>query len=200
MTNPALAAPIPVPDPDSAPYWEGLKSGKLMLCRCDDTGKWIHPPLERSRYTGGPVHFEEVSGDGTIFSYIVVRQALVPGRVPPYVVGLVELAEQPGLRINAVIDADPADVRIGQAGAAAHRRSRGKRLPHTRIRHQVGWAVISSTTCRCPGRNRPRRSGQAPRRRPRPNTSGRVRSPTCRSPRPGSGDTRSTSPRGRVPR
>jgi uncharacterized OB-fold protein len=44
----------------------------------------------------------------------VVRQVLVPGRVPPYVVGLIELAEQPGLRINAVIDADPADVRIGQ--------------------------------------------------------------------------------------
>src|SRR6201999_3597884 len=91
MTSPALVAPIPVPDPDSAPYWEGLKNGSLMLCRCDDTGKWIHPPLERSRYTGGPVHFEEVSGNGTIFSYIVVRQALVPGRVPPYVVGLVEL-------------------------------------------------------------------------------------------------------------
>jgi uncharacterized OB-fold protein len=34
--------------------------------------------------------------------------------MPPYVVGLVELAEQPGLRINAVIDADPADVRVGQ--------------------------------------------------------------------------------------
>ena len=75
--NSALAEPIPVPDPASAPYWEGLKNGKLMLCRCDDTGKWIHPPLERSRYTGGPVHFEEVSGDGTIFSYIVVRQALL---------------------------------------------------------------------------------------------------------------------------
>ena len=38
----------------------------------------------------------------------------MPGRMPPYVVGLIELAEQPGLRINAVIDADPADVRIGQ--------------------------------------------------------------------------------------
>jgi uncharacterized OB-fold protein len=113
-TNPALLSPIPVPDPDSAPFWEGLKIGKLMLCRCDDTGKWIHPPLERSRYTGGPVHFEEVSGEGTIYSYIVVRQALVPGRVPPYVVALIELAEQPGLRINAVIDADPAEVRIGR--------------------------------------------------------------------------------------
>ncbi|MCW2717486.1 MAG: hypothetical protein JWR81_1308, partial [Pseudonocardia sp.] len=27
MTNPALAAPVPVPDPDSAPYWDGLKNG-----------------------------------------------------------------------------------------------------------------------------------------------------------------------------
>ena len=52
--------------------------------------------------------------EGAVYSYIVVRQALVPGRVPPYVVALIELAEQPGLRINAVLDADPADVRIGQ--------------------------------------------------------------------------------------
>jgi uncharacterized protein len=107
-------APIPVSDPDSAPFWEGLQRGKLMLCRCDDTGKWIHPPLERSRFTGGPVHFEEVSGKGTIFSYIVVRQSLVPGRNPPYVIGLVELAEQPGLRISAIIAADATEVRIGQ--------------------------------------------------------------------------------------
>lgn len=113
-TNPALLPPIPIPDVDSAPFWEALKDGKLMLCRCDDTGKWIHPPLERSRFTGGPVHFEEVSGEGFIFSYIVVRQPLVPGRIPPYVIAIVELDEQPGLRINAVIAADPADVRIGQ--------------------------------------------------------------------------------------
>jgi uncharacterized OB-fold protein len=115
VTNLALLQPIPVPDPDSEPFWEGLKNGKLMLCRCDDTGRWIHPPLERSRYTGGSVHFEEVSGDGMIFSYIVVRQALVPGRMPPYIVAMVELAEQPGLRLNAIIAADPVEVRIGQA-------------------------------------------------------------------------------------
>ncbi|BBU21169.1 Zn-ribbon domain-containing OB-fold protein [Mycobacterium xenopi] len=114
MTNSAFAPPIPVPDPDTAPFWEGLKDGKLMLCRCDDTGKWIHPPLERSRFTGGPVHFEQASGEGTLFSYIVARQPLVPGRTPPYVIGIVELAEQPGLRINAIIAVDPAEVRIGQ--------------------------------------------------------------------------------------
>ena len=61
MTDPILPPPVPVPDPDTEPYWAGLKNGKLTLCRCDDTGKWIHPPLERSRFTGGPVHFEQVS-------------------------------------------------------------------------------------------------------------------------------------------
>lgn len=114
MTDPALLPPIPVPDSDSRPFWDALKDGKLMLCRCDDTGKWIHPPLERSRFTGGPVHFEQVSGNGTIFSYIVVRQPLIPGRNPPYVIGVVELAEQPGLRISAIVAADPAAIRIGQ--------------------------------------------------------------------------------------
>jgi uncharacterized protein len=114
VTNPALLPPIPVPDPDSAPFWQGLSEGKLMLCRCDDTGRWIHPPLEQSRFTGGPVHFEEVSGGGSIFSFIVVRQQLVPGRTPPYVIAIIELDEQPGLRINAVVAADPAEVRIGQ--------------------------------------------------------------------------------------
>jgi len=33
---------------------------------------------------------------------------------PPYVIGIIELVEQPGLRISAIINADPAAVRIGQ--------------------------------------------------------------------------------------
>jgi len=113
VTNPALAAPIPVPDPDTAPYWEGLKNGKLMLCRCDDTGNWIHPPLERSRYTGGPVHFEEVSGDGTIFSS---SWSASPRSWPgaPLCDRARRISRAAGPAINAVIDADPADVRIGQ--------------------------------------------------------------------------------------
>ena len=84
-----------------------------MLCRCDDTGKWIHPPVERSRRTGGPVQFEEVSGDGTVFSYIVVRQQLVPAHEAPYVVAVVELEEQTGLRMTGILDVDPGKVAIG---------------------------------------------------------------------------------------
>ena len=37
MTNPVLMPPIPVPDPDSAPYWDALREGKLEICRYDDS-------------------------------------------------------------------------------------------------------------------------------------------------------------------
>jgi uncharacterized OB-fold protein len=108
-----LAPPVPVPDFDTFPFWEGTKEGKLKLCRCVDTGEWIHPPLERSRRTGGPVRFEEISGRGTIFSFVVVRQQTVPGHEAPYVVALVELAEQRGLRMSGIVDAAPEDVAVG---------------------------------------------------------------------------------------
>ncbi|OZG28824.1 hypothetical protein DFR67_107231 [Williamsia limnetica] len=114
MTDALMSAPLPVPDPDSASYWDALAEGKLKICRCVDTGTWIHPPLERSRITGGPVRFDEVSGYGTIFSFIVIRQPTVPGHRPPYVTALIELDEQSGLRMSAVVDAQPHTIRIGQ--------------------------------------------------------------------------------------
>lgn len=114
MTTTAIMPPVPVPNPDTQPYWDALAEGRLELCRCDDTGHWIHPPLERSPHTGGPVHFEEISGEGTIYSFVVVRQALIPGRLAPYVIALVDIAEEEGVRLSAYVDVDPAEVEIGQ--------------------------------------------------------------------------------------
>src|SRR5690606_39511824 len=61
----------------------------------------MHPPLERCRECGNPTAFEDVAGTGVIYSFIVQRQPLVAGYVDqvPYVVALVELDEQPGLRL-----------------------------------------------------------------------------------------------------
>ena len=38
--------PIPVPEPDglSAPYWAGLREGKLLVQRCKSCGTLRHPP------------------------------------------------------------------------------------------------------------------------------------------------------------
>lgn len=110
-----LMPPVPVVDPDSEPFWTSLAEGTFRCCRCTACRTWLQPPLERCRRCASEVDWEEVSGAGTVFSFIVVRHQTIPGHPPPYVVALVELAEQPGLRFTGVLDADPATVEVGQA-------------------------------------------------------------------------------------
>jgi uncharacterized OB-fold protein len=108
-----VTAPIPVPDTDSAGFWESARAGTLAIARCAECHTWHHPPLERCRRCGGAMAFEPVSGDGRVFSFIVVRHLAVPGHEIPYVVAFVELPEQPGLRMTAIVDAEPDTVAIG---------------------------------------------------------------------------------------
>jgi uncharacterized protein len=64
----------------------------------------------------GPTAFEEISGTGEIYSFIVVRQASVPGYLTelPYAVILVELDEQKGLRLPSRIIGTPIEsIRVG---------------------------------------------------------------------------------------
>jgi uncharacterized OB-fold protein len=58
--------------------------------------------------------WKAVAGKGELYSFIVVHRAVVPGSEPGDLIGLVELAEQPGLRLAArLVDVDPDRVRIG---------------------------------------------------------------------------------------
>lgn len=109
----AFAPPVPLPDVDSGGYWEAAAQGRLDIARCATCRRWQHPPSETCRTCGGALCYEPVSGRGTVFSCIVVRQPTVPGRMPPYVVALVELEEQPGLRLSGVVQDAVEDVPIG---------------------------------------------------------------------------------------
>lgn len=51
----------------------------------------------------GPVEFTEVSGAGTLYSWITVNRQSVPGPAVPYQVGIVELDVQPGVRLAGII-------------------------------------------------------------------------------------------------
>ena len=108
--------PQPRPDPDSAPFWDGLRQGRLLIQYSAAADEWQFPPLERCRRTGGELAWREVAGSGTIHSFIVQRHALAPGygdRVP-YVVALVDLDEAPGVRLpTQLVDCDPGEIRVG---------------------------------------------------------------------------------------
>ncbi len=111
-----MLAPEPMPDPDTEGFWEATAQGRLAISRCQSCRRFQHPPHERCRECGGEVAFEDVSGRGTIYSFIVVRQALVPGHEVPYVIVQVELEEQPDVRVVGVISgSEPGDVTIGRA-------------------------------------------------------------------------------------
>lgn len=97
-------------------FWEGGRQGRLVLLRCGDCGYWLHPPIpvcprDQSKHLAP----EAVSGRGTVASYTVNHHPWLPGFDPPYVVALVELAEQPGLRLTTnVVNCPPEKVEIGQ--------------------------------------------------------------------------------------
>jgi uncharacterized OB-fold protein len=96
-------------------FWQGGRQGRLVFLRCRRCGYYLHPPSpvcpkDRSK----DLSPEPVSGRATVASFSVNHHPWLPGMAPPYVIGLVEMVEQPGLRLTTnVINCDPDDVHIG---------------------------------------------------------------------------------------
>ncbi|SFS10775.1 Zn-ribbon domain-containing OB-fold protein [Sphingomonas jatrophae] len=117
MTDTAYAKPLPVPDPESTPFWDGMREGRLMLQRCGADGPWLFPPVTFCPGSLDRPEWAEASGRGSVFSWIVVRHPvprdIYAGEVP-YVVAIVELAE--GCRMTGnIVDCAPEDVTAGMA-------------------------------------------------------------------------------------
>ena len=117
----AAVPPQPAPDFDTEGFWAATAEGRLALCRCTECRLWLQPPLERCRRCAGPTAFEDVAGTGTIHSFIVQRQPAVVGYLDaiPYVVALVELDEQAGLRLpGRIVGIEPDGAAVGLRVAA----------------------------------------------------------------------------------
>jgi uncharacterized OB-fold protein len=109
----AYPRPVPLPDRDTAPFWEAQNQHELTFQRCTN--------CQTVRYPVGPLcpqcrtfEFEWItsSGRGTIYSYTVVRHQTHPAFPAPYTVVLVELEESP--RVIAQLRApEDAPVNIG---------------------------------------------------------------------------------------
>ena len=109
--------PVPSIDPDSAPYWDGAKEGRLMIQRCNTTGQtFLYSRQLTPGVVDSAVEWIEASGKGTIYSFTVARRPAGQAFAGdcPYVIVSVELEEGARVMSNLVTD-DPDSVAIGQA-------------------------------------------------------------------------------------
>lgn len=86
----------------------------LLIEHCDECARWVHPAAGTCRACDGPLVATPVSGHGTVFTYTVNHHPYNPEVPTPYVIALVELSEQSGLRIAAnIVDCEPDSVTCG---------------------------------------------------------------------------------------
>lgn len=115
MTVTDYNKPLPPISPDSQPYWDAAKEHRLTAQRCDDCGKLRFPPATSCWYCLSPnTTWIELSGRGTVWSYIIMHQPYYQGFIGelPYPICVVETEE--GLRfISNLVNIANAEIEIG---------------------------------------------------------------------------------------
>src|SRR5680860_1302645 len=106
---------IPAVGPDNEHFWMGGAEGELRFLRCQACGFWIHPPSPICpECLSRDLKVEAASGRATVFTFTINQQAWLPNFDPPYVVAIVALPEQDGLRLTtSIVGCDVDEVVIG---------------------------------------------------------------------------------------
>jgi uncharacterized OB-fold protein len=111
-----LYPPLPIPDPITQFFWDGVEQHKLMIQRCDGCGTYIHWPRVVCRVClSTSLTPTEVSGRGTLSTWTMPAQPFDPYYAThmPYVLAVVELDEQKNLKlVTNIVDCAEEDLRI----------------------------------------------------------------------------------------
>jgi len=108
--------PIPVPTPESRPYWEAAKRHELVLPECTACRQvHFYPRAVCPHCLGKTLTWRRLSGRGTLLTFTVVHRGLKDFPLgTPYVLAVVKLDEGPRMMTNLVgAGTDPAAIRIG---------------------------------------------------------------------------------------
>jgi len=114
---------LPSPDPDTQPYWDATREGRLLIKRCATCGAAHHYPRPFCPVCwSDAVEWEEASGRAVLYTWSVVRQNDLPpfAERVPYVAAVVGLAEGPRMLTN-VVDCDADELRVGLPLQVAYR-------------------------------------------------------------------------------
>jgi uncharacterized OB-fold protein len=105
---------LPALTADTAPFWQCGSRGVLQIHFCNTCKRFFHPPNpvcpDCNSFDVAP---RPVSGRGRVVTYTINRHAWTAELVEPYVVAIIELAEQANLRLlSNVVGCEPEAVAI----------------------------------------------------------------------------------------
>jgi uncharacterized OB-fold protein len=99
----------PQPNPETQAFWDAAGEGKLLIKKCNACGQVHFYPRPNCPFCfSDNTAWQQASGQGTIYTYSVMRRAPVP-----YAIGYVTLAEGPTMMTN-IVDCDLDGIKIGQ--------------------------------------------------------------------------------------
>jgi uncharacterized OB-fold protein len=113
---PEYSGPIPVPTPETRPFWAAARRHELSLQRCRACGAYVfYPRGVCPSCLGADLEWRRVSGRGHLHTFTVVHRGQKGFPLgPPYVLAIVELDEGPRMMTNLVgVEPDPAKLEIG---------------------------------------------------------------------------------------
>jgi uncharacterized OB-fold protein len=100
----------PAINPETQAFWDAASQGKLLIKKCASCGEVHFYPRNICPFCfSDQTEWQESSGQGTIYTYSVMRRAPVP-----YAIAYVELAEGPRIMTN-IVDCDLDRIKIGQS-------------------------------------------------------------------------------------
>jgi uncharacterized OB-fold protein len=105
---------LPQVTPENEHYWKGGARGALTFLRCGDCRTYVHPPspvcpdcLSKQLAPAA------VSGRARLLTWTVNHHPWIPGFEPPYVIAIVEIEEQRGLRVTTnLVNCTPEELRL----------------------------------------------------------------------------------------
>ncbi len=110
-----MEKPLPVPTPQTQPFWDALAEGRVELQHCADCERYIYYP--RTHCPGcltRDLEWRELSGNGVVHTYTVARRPTAPpwSEDLPQLIAVVELDEGPRLTTE-LVNVDPDAIEVG---------------------------------------------------------------------------------------
>ena len=106
------------PEPNSEPFWEGVKAGELRYQTCNDCNTVVFNPREHyPNCLSNSLQWNLSKGEGEVYTFSIVRQNRVPGFVEmgAYCVAYIDLDEGFRMLSTVVGVANPlTDIHVGQ--------------------------------------------------------------------------------------